>query len=131
ACGYPPFLHTISGRPDFFNLSEIMHSIKSYTAHEIKKLRKQQGSVWIHESYDRIIRDEAEFQDKFRYIYENPIKEGLVESDKEYPWLYFGEGYHRMDNRDGCPTNDQDGCPTNNRDGCSTNDRDGCTISTL
>ena len=93
---------------DFFNLSEIMHSIKSYTAHEIKKLRKQQGYVWIHESYDRIIRDEAEFQDKLRYIYENPIKEGLVKSDKEYPWLYFGEGEgdHSGDNRDGCPTSE-------------------------
>ena len=32
-------------------LSEIMHSIKSFTAHEIGK------SIWQHENFDRIIRD--------------------------------------------------------------------------
>ena len=41
-------------------LSTIMHSLKSYTAHEINKLLKRSGTLWQSESYDHWLRDEDE-----------------------------------------------------------------------
>jgi putative transposase len=40
------------------------------------------------ESYDRIVRDEAEFLEKWNYIRNNPIKAGLADLPENYAWLY-------------------------------------------
>ena len=72
----------------FFNLAEIIHSIKSFTGHEIIKKRGTTGSIWQDERFDRIVRDEAEFLEKWQYIRNNPVKEGLAATPEEYPWLY-------------------------------------------
>jgi REP element-mobilizing transposase RayT len=66
-----------------------MHSIKSFTAKKVNDLLKREGSVWQDESLDRIIRDEAEFLEKWNYIRNNPIKNGLVDSPDE--WIGFYE----------------------------------------
>ena len=49
-------------------LSKIMHSIKSFTAHEINKAENKRGKVWQDENFDRVIRDEKEFLEKTNYI---------------------------------------------------------------
>jgi hypothetical protein len=53
-------------------LSKIMHSIKSYTAHEINKQLKQKGEIWQDESYDRIVRGPEELSHFREYIRCNP-----------------------------------------------------------
>ncbi len=70
------------------NLGEILHSIKSFSAHQINKLRAARGPFWQQESYDRIVRDEAEFLEKWQYIRNNPVKQGLAANPEEYPWLF-------------------------------------------
>ena len=45
--------------------------------------------VWLDENYDRIIRDNKEFQEKMNYIINNPAKANLVETAKDYKWLYI------------------------------------------
>jgi putative transposase len=71
-----------------FNLTEILHSVKSFSSQKINQQRREQGSLWQTESYDRIVRDEAEFLEKWQYIRNNPIKIDLAQSPEEYPWLY-------------------------------------------
>jgi putative transposase len=71
-----------------FNLTEILHSVKSFSSQKINQQRREQGSLWQAESYDRIVRDEAEFLEKWQYIRNNPIKIDLAPSSEEYPWLY-------------------------------------------
>ncbi|MBI4494220.1 MAG: transposase [Chloroflexi bacterium] len=78
----------VSGYGNWTSLSEILHSSKSFTAHQINKARGRRGSVWQDERYDRIVRDEAEFLEKWTYIANNPRNAGLVESMEEYPGLY-------------------------------------------
>ena len=70
------------------DLAEILHSVKSFTAHQINAIRETQGSCWQDESYDRIIRDEAEFLEKWNYIRNNPVKAELADQPESYPWLY-------------------------------------------
>ncbi|OGL41150.1 MAG: hypothetical protein A2042_09230 [Candidatus Schekmanbacteria bacterium GWA2_38_11] len=69
-------------------LTNIMHSIKSFTAHEINKILNRTGKVWQDENYDRVIRNEKEFLEKINYIVNNPVKADLVEEYKNYKWLY-------------------------------------------
>ena len=70
-------------------LSKIMHSIKSYTAHEINKKTNRKGKFWLDENYDKIIRNEKEFIEKIKYIANNPIKANLSNSYTDYKWLYI------------------------------------------
>ena len=72
----------------FFDLGEIIHSVKSYSAQKISHKRGHRGSIWQDERYDRIVRHEAEFLEKWNYIRNNPVKSGLVDSPETYPWLY-------------------------------------------
>lgn len=71
-----------------FDLGEILHSVKSFSAHEINKSRKSKGPVLLDERFDRIVRDEAEFIEKWQYIRNNPVKNGLSQTPEEYQWLH-------------------------------------------
>jgi len=72
----------------YINLGEIIHSVKSFSAQKINRTRRAQGSLWQVERYDRIVRDEAEFLEKWQYIRNNPVKAGFVERPEDYQWLY-------------------------------------------
>jgi putative transposase len=71
-----------------FDLGEILHSIKRFSARKINQARGNKGSLWQDERYDRIVRDDAEFLEKWQYIRNNPGKQGLSPMPEDYPWLY-------------------------------------------
>lgn len=71
-----------------FNLSEIIRSVKTYSARIINAQRGAQGTFWQDERYDRIIRDEAELLQKWQYLRNNPVEWGLASTPENYPWLY-------------------------------------------
>jgi len=84
----------------WLSLSSILHSVKSFTAHRIQKLRGAHGALWQGESYDRIVRDADEFDEKFEYIRLNPVRRGLVEEPRDYRFLWAPEPVpvaHRRD----------------------------------
>ena len=99
ACVMPDHVHLLfepqikeqgqDGHPVFWALSEILHSIKSFTAHEIDKAQQAQGNpVWEKESFDRIARGDADLEEKFHYICRNPWETGVAKQDENYPWLW-------------------------------------------
>jgi putative transposase len=71
-----------------FDLAEIIHSVKSFSVHQINQQRGRRGSIWQDERFDRIVRDEAEFLEKWQYIMNNPLKQELVHRWEDYPWLF-------------------------------------------
>ncbi len=73
---------------EFWSLSSIMHSIKSYSAQQIAKVMKHIGTVWQDERYDRIMRDSKEFQNTWEYIRQNPVKANLSATPEEYPFFW-------------------------------------------
>ena len=81
-------LPLISGPNEWYSLSGIMHSIKGHSARQINVLRERQGKLWQAETYDRIVRDEAEFGEKAQYILTNALKRGLVVDPREYDGLW-------------------------------------------
>ena len=72
-----------------YDLAEIIHSVKSFSVHQINRLRARRGPLWQDERYDRIVRDEAEFLEKWQYIMHNPLKQELVHRWEDYPWLFM------------------------------------------
>ncbi|MEW5946843.1 MAG: transposase [bacterium] len=52
-------------------ISKILHSIKSFSSNRINKILNRRGSFWLDESFDHIIRNEAEWQEKIAYIIVN------------------------------------------------------------
>jgi len=75
------------------SVPRILHSIKSFTSHEIHRLRGTSGSIWLGEYYDRIIRNEKDFFEKWTYIWENPLRAGLVTAAEDYPFTFAGETF--------------------------------------
>ena len=73
---------------EWYPLKTLIHSIKSFAAHEINKRRNRRGAVWLDERYDRVIRNETELWAKWQYIRDNPVKARLAKTPEEYPWFY-------------------------------------------
>lgn len=74
-------------------LYAIMHSLKSYTGNEANKVLHRVGTFWQEESYDHVIRDASEFKNTIAYTLENPVKAGLAECWKKYPYVYVNDDY--------------------------------------
>jgi REP element-mobilizing transposase RayT len=72
-------------------LSEIIYSIKSYTAHEANKLLNRTGAFWQREYFDRFIRDEDHYRNTFNYILMNPVKAKLCKASCDWP---YGSAYY-------------------------------------
>jgi REP element-mobilizing transposase RayT len=77
----PNHVHALVCPLSEHTLDGVLHSWKSYTAHAINKLLARSGQFWQHESYDHIVRSEAQLEHYRRYIRENPIKAKLREGD--------------------------------------------------
>ena len=45
-------------------------------------------SLWLDESFDHIIRQEIEWEEKIAYIRNNPVNRELVDRAHDYRWLY-------------------------------------------
>lgn len=75
------------------SLSVIMHSIKSFTAHEANKILNKKGRFWSKEYFDRFIRDEKHFIQTVRYIEMNPVKAKLCQ--EPYDWEFSSAFYNK------------------------------------
>jgi len=74
------------------SLGRITHSLKSWLAHRINGMLGRSGRVWQVESYDRIIRNQEEYEEKADYILDNPRRAGLVDDPAKWPWWGNGPG---------------------------------------
>ena len=74
-------------------LSEILHSWKSFSANELNKLTGGTGTIWQDESYDHIVRSPEQLRFYTEYIQKN-----LDHS--------AGTAVARIDRQDACPTLD-------------------------
>ncbi|MFQ5778909.1 MAG: transposase, partial [Terriglobia bacterium] len=72
------------------SLGRVMKGIKGVTARELNRRRGRKGSIWQDESFDRIVRDEAELLEKLNYMFLNPVKAGLTNDPRNYPGWYLG-----------------------------------------
>ena len=68
-------------------ISQMMQSLKRYTARQGNLMLGLTGRpFWQDESFDRVVRDQREFDRIIAYIETNPVKAGLVTAPDEFPF---------------------------------------------
>jgi len=76
----PNHLHALI-TPEGRSLGQVMQDWKGGSAFEINRLLGRSGPLWQKETYDHIVRSEAQLRHYRRYIAENPIKARLRQED--------------------------------------------------
>jgi RecG-like helicase/REP element-mobilizing transposase RayT len=128
ACVMPDHLHLLiqpwpktvhdSGKGTFWELSELLHSIKSFSAHSINEIEKRSGPVWQKERFDRYVRSDRDLQEKFHYILSNPWDSGVAKQNEHYPWVWTQDDEVRNERlfRRDAETSTRDACATQTSD---------------
>ncbi len=73
----PNHVHVLVRPIGGHTLAEILHSWKSFTSNKINEALERNGTVWLDESFDCLVRNEAQLEKYAAYIRENPVKAGL------------------------------------------------------
>jgi REP element-mobilizing transposase RayT len=82
-CIMPNHVHVIFRPRGDWNIEDILHSWKSYSANRIQRQGPFQGAVWQREYFDHLVRFPGELTRLVRYVAENPARAGL----KDWPWV--------------------------------------------
>jgi len=77
----PNHVHALVQPLPGYSLANILGSWKSFTARSINRLLGRTGTLWMEESFDRIVRDFDELRRYRDYIARNPEKAKLRESE--------------------------------------------------
>jgi putative transposase len=77
-------------------LPRIMQWINSVFAKAYNKLTGQSGHVWKERYFSRIIETVEQFIATFEYIEKNPLKAGLVQNAKDYPYGGLYQYLHKI-----------------------------------
>ena len=85
-CVMPNHVHTLFTPLRKFKMSKIVHSWKSFTAHECNNVLGRTGKFWEREPFDRYIRNQRHFQNAVAYIENNPVRAGLCEEAEDWRW---------------------------------------------
>ncbi|HVE71409.1 MAG TPA: transposase [Thermoanaerobaculia bacterium] len=85
----PDHVHLIATPYEMTSITKILERIKGASAHFVNRLLARSGSLWQSESFDRIVRSGDCLDKKRAYIFENPVRKGLVERWQDYPWIWY------------------------------------------
>jgi REP element-mobilizing transposase RayT len=88
----PDHAHVIFRLVEPHRLSGVLRQIKGRSARQVNQLLEQNHRLkpvplWMEESFDHIVRHEAELDEKIEYIRQNPVRSGLVTKPEQYRWL--------------------------------------------
>ena len=88
----PNHVHLLAYFEEGQSVAKAMHSLKSYTGHELKKLHPEMETIWQDESFDRYIRNEDHYFRKVEYIHQNPVVGRLCKTPEEFRWSSAFQG---------------------------------------
>jgi len=95
-CVMPNHVHVVFRARPGHELHRILQSWKTFTARECNAIQGRNGQFWMDESFDRLVRDEAEHARFVAYTLGNPEHAGL----RDWPWV----GAMAADQRSTSPT---------------------------
>jgi REP element-mobilizing transposase RayT len=82
-CVMPNHVHVVFCPLHGHTLEAIVHSWKSFSAHEANRLLERAGRFWQREYFDHLVRNDSSLLKFVRYVKENPAKAGL----RDWPWV--------------------------------------------
>lgn len=77
---------------EWHSLASILHSLKSFTGNMVNRLLSRRGPLWQSDYFNRIVRDDAEFLEKWNYIRNNPIRRELCKRPEDWDAFYEHSG---------------------------------------
>lgn len=92
-CVMPNHVHVVVSPLGDWKLSEILHSWKSFTAHEINRVLGASGKIWERESFDHVIRTCEHWGNLIQYTCENPVEARLCRNADTWPFSSCGTGF--------------------------------------
>ncbi len=84
----PNHIHVIITPINGVDISKIVHSWKSFSALEINKNLDSNGTLWLKERHDHIIRNKKQLRAIRKYILENPKKADIKVEHISSGYLY-------------------------------------------
>ncbi len=69
------------------SLSDFMKYWKQWTSKRILRETKVDSPVWQAEFFDRVLRSDESYSQKREYIWNNPVRAGLVTEYSDWPWV--------------------------------------------
>ena len=84
----PDHVHVLFKTIKNYSLSRILKGIKGASARKINQLNDTKSHIWQPEYFDRTIRNEADFNEKLKYILNNPLKKGIIDNPYNYKGLF-------------------------------------------
>ncbi len=105
-CGYvlmPDHWHALIGTGYPLTISQVIHDVKKVSARWLHQRRGTEGPVWQHQFWDRFVRHNKEFNDRFVYMHLNPVRKGLVAKPQDWPWSSYNNFALEKATVAGCP----------------------------
>jgi len=68
------------------SLSRFMQAWKEWTSKKICEVLQMQPPLWQSEFFDHVLRSFESYEEKSRYILENPVRAGLVKRAEDWPY---------------------------------------------
>jgi len=95
-CIMPNHVHVVfnvisTGPESLSDLSPILHSWKSFTAHKANIILSREGKFWQDEYYDHLIVSDEEFAHFVHYTLNNPVKARFCKDWFEWRWTGCSE----------------------------------------
>ena len=81
----PDHVHWLIQLGHQISLSQVLHSVKSVSAHRLNHHLGRTGRFWQDGFHDHALRKEEAVIEAARYMIANPIRAGLVDSVSDYP----------------------------------------------
>ncbi len=72
-----------------YRVTNILASIKKFSALRANRVLGRHGAFWHEESYDHVIRDDEELEHAVYYVLDNPVKAGFCRNWREWKWTYL------------------------------------------
>lgn len=85
-CVMPTHVHVVVEPFESAPLAKIVHSWKSFSAHEINRAEAREGALWLREYFDRFMRSDRQFDWTVEYVEDNPVAGGLVQNPADWPF---------------------------------------------
>jgi putative transposase len=85
-CFMPDHLHLLLRTPGDADLVAFVRFFKQLSGYAYRRLTADPETLWQTSYHDHVLRREEDLCAVARYIWENPVRAGLVESARDYPY---------------------------------------------
>ena len=72
--------------PEAKPLKDFMRDWKKWTARKLTDKQLAAPPIWQPEFFDHVIRTAESYAEKWRYVWENPVRAGLASSGEDWPF---------------------------------------------